>query len=50
MYGEEISTRDIEKQVEKLFEHFDTDRNGELSKTEFVNGCVQLGDILKFNT
>jgi Ca2+-binding EF-hand superfamily protein len=47
-YGENVSVSSAKKQVDKLMSKFDKDNNGLLSEQEFVNGCMNDEELLKF--
>ena len=40
MYGEEVCENQINQKVKQLFEVFDEDKNGNVTKEEFINGCL----------
>ena len=43
-----MSVSSAKKQVDKLMTKFDKDNNGLLSEQEFVNGCMNDAELLKF--
>ena len=48
MQGELINRDQIKEKVNQLFDKYDNDKNGCLSKEEFIEGCTENEDFIKY--